>query len=29
VLALGFKVHSRRAEELTGQFDCVTLRAVD
>ncbi len=29
VLGLGFKVHSRRAEELTGQFDCVTLRAVD
>ena len=29
VLGVEFKVHSRRAEELTTQFDCVTLRAVD
>jgi 16S rRNA (guanine527-N7)-methyltransferase len=29
VLGIGFKVHSRRAEELATQFDCVTLRAVD
>lgn len=28
-LALGSRVFSRRAEELTESFDCVTLRAVD
>lgn len=29
VLGLGAKVHSGRAEALSTQFDCVTLRAVD
>jgi 16S rRNA (guanine527-N7)-methyltransferase len=29
VLGIGAKVHSGRAEEIQGQFDCVTLRAVD
>jgi 16S rRNA (guanine527-N7)-methyltransferase len=29
VLGLGIKVYTGRAEELTSQFNCVTLRAVD
>ncbi len=29
VLEAAFKVHAGRAEALQGQFDCVTLRAVD
>ncbi len=29
VLGIGAKVHDGRAEEIEGEFDCVTLRAVD
>lgn len=29
VLGIGARVHAGRAEELTGRFDCVAMRAVD